>query len=86
MNPNLPAIVAKYSSGELQHIMRTLNAELEADMLAGVKGTQQHAGKLEMLAAMGAELSKRKAPRFHPSYFDTCMEDGIRYSIQVRVF
>jgi hypothetical protein len=76
-------IVEGMGSYELRHVRDTLNAELEAGMQQGVKGTQAHEGKLEMLAAICAELDTRPVPSLP---VDICHEDGVRYAVTVRVF
>jgi hypothetical protein len=86
MNTTIRQAVAKFGSWELRQARRSLEAELMAACAAGVKGTQAHAGQLEMLAAIGAELDARSALVPPPPFVDTCLEDGLRYSMQVRVF
>lgn len=84
------AAVAKFSTRELQHARRTIEAELLAACAAGVNGTQAHAGQLEMLGAIGAELDARNAREPLPPFVDTCIEHGpggaLRLPFQIRVF
>lgn len=61
MNETIAAVVARHDSSTLRHIRRALEAELLAACEGGENGTQAHAGKLEMLAAVGAALDHRGA-------------------------
>ena len=79
-------IARLYTSSELRHVRRTIEAELIAAAKAGTRFTQTHVGQLEMLEACGQELLARGALLPPPPFVDTCIEDGIRYSMQVRVF
>lgn len=83
---NIALIAAAMSSAALRYVRRVLEAEMLEAVEQGVTMTQSHVGKLEMLSAIGMELYKRGALLPPPSSFDTCMEDGVRYSMQVRVF
>jgi hypothetical protein len=80
--------VKTMGSYTLRHIRRTLEAELLAEVAAGVKFTQAHVGKLEMLQAAGEELYARPGDQLiDPApWIDTNTEDGIRYGIVMRVF
>jgi hypothetical protein len=86
MYTSVQTIVATKSSRELQHLRRTLEAELLADIKAAVQATQAHAGKLEMLTAVGAELNKRGHLLPFPAWQETDLEDGHRLSFSIRVF
>lgn len=70
---------------ELQHARRVLEAEAIAWCSTGVN-TQALVGKIELMTAIGAELDARGELLPEAAYRDVCMEDGIRYSMQVRVF
>ena len=70
---------------ELQHARRALEAEAIDWCMAGVN-TQAMVGKIELLTAIGSELDARGALLPDVAYRDVCAEDGIRYSMQVRVF
>lgn len=83
---NCNRVTSRMGSRDLQHVRRTLERELADAMAAGETGTQAHAGKLEMLAACGAELDRRGHLLPPPAFRDVCVEDGIRYPMQVRVF
>ena len=87
MTPEIIAKVAsKQSDAALRHVRSTLEAEMLAAIAAGERGTQAHAGKLEMLAAVGAELDRRGALAPPPPYVEVDREDGQRISFSVRVF
>ncbi len=58
-NSNTARAAAALDTDTLRHIARTLNAELEADMLAGVRGTQAHIGRIELATACANELLAR---------------------------
>lgn len=84
------AAIAKFSTRELQHARRTIEAELLAACAAGVDGTQAHVGQLELLSAIGAELDARNALEPLSPFVDTCIEHGpggvLRLPFQIRVF
>lgn len=90
METTISAAIAKFSTIELQHARRAIEAELFAACIAGVNGTQAHAGQLEMLGAIGAELDARSALDPLPPFVDTCIEHGpgeaLRLPFQIRVF
>jgi hypothetical protein len=89
MNDNaVTRTVKTMGSYTLRHIRRTLEAELLADVAADVKFTQAHVGKLEMMEAAGAELYSRPGNELVPPapWIATNTEDGIRYSITMKVY
>lgn len=79
----IQTVVRSYGYYQLKEVQETLTRELEAAMQAGERGTQAHAGKLEMLAAIGKELSHRNPP---VPWVEVSREDGIRHVTTVRVF
>ena len=87
MNTNTQNVAKTLGSYTLRHIRRTLEAEMLASVAANETGTQMHVGKLEMLAAVGAELDARGELLDPPPFMETDLEDGrIRLSYSVRVF
>jgi len=83
----MPKIVAKMDTLTLQHVRRTIEAEMLAACAAAVRGTQAHIGQLEMLAAVGAELDARGALLPPPPYVEVRDEaGGPSLSFAVRVF
>jgi hypothetical protein len=80
-------IARLYCSADLRHIRRTIEAEMIKQLTVDkVRATQAHVGQLEMLQAVGEELAARNALLPPPPFVDTCIEDDIRYSMQVRVY
>lgn len=75
-------IVKHYTSDELRHIRRVCE-ERAIELLTTTNSTHAALGMIEIATACGEELYER-SKRVH--YVDTCVEDGIRYSMQVRVF
>jgi hypothetical protein len=85
MMQNVISVCARTSSWKLAHVRDSLERELHVAMSQGVNGTQAHVGMLEMLQACSDELDRR-AYVSPPPFRDISHEDGIRYSITVRVF
>jgi hypothetical protein len=56
---NTANVAATMNTADLLHVARVLNAEVEAAMAAGERGTQAHFGKIELAQACGAELVRR---------------------------
>ena len=80
-------VAARMETHTLRHVCKTLEAEMLALIQGGLtRGTQAHVGMLEMMQACGAELDARGALLPPPPFVDVCVEDGIRYSMQVRVW
>lgn len=86
MKTTVQNVVAAYDSRTLQHLRRTLELEMTQACDAGVRGTQSHVGQLEMLTAIGAELDTRGHLAPLPAFVDLNHEDGIRFSITVRIY
>ena len=58
-NTNVKSVAQTMGTCDLLHVARTLNAEVEGAMLAGVTGTQAHMGMIELAQACGPELVAR---------------------------
>lgn len=86
MNQIVANAVAKFESHDLRHVRRTVEAEMLAAVAREEEMTQAHIGQIELITAIGAELSKRGELMEPPPYFDTCWVDGHRLSFQIRVF
>lgn len=86
MQNQCEAVASAAESHVLRHVRRALESELIAFCATGQRGTQAHVGRLELLAAVGAELDHRSALHEPPPYVDLCVENGVRLSFQIRVF
>lgn len=87
MNDAIRNVVALYGVLTLQHVRAALETELATACRDGVKMTQAHVGKIELMEACATELDKRGWLQIEPPpYVDICHEDGIRTSTSVRVF
>lgn len=80
---SLQTVIAAQASKDLRQTQKALEKEMLDACSQGVKGTQAHAGKLEMLAAIGSELDKRSKSA---SFQDVSHEGGVRFSVTVRVY
>jgi hypothetical protein len=78
-------VAKKMNSAALRHVRATTEAEAIARCNAG-ESSIAILGLIELATACGEELDARGDRLPAPPYFDTCMEDGIRYSVQIRVF
>lgn len=58
-NEHIANAARKMTTTDLSRVVRALESELVADIVASVVGTQAHAGKLEMLDACGREIAGR---------------------------
>lgn len=86
MNNTTTALVAKkMTSAALRHVREATETEAIARVNTG-ESSIAVLGLIELATACGLELDARGDRMPAPPYFDTCMEDGIRYSMQVRVF
>lgn len=92
MNQQTVSNVAKnMTTFALFTVARSLNAELMARFADSTNGTLADMGRIEMAQACTDELVSRGYLRGYKADgsdlpFTTCVEDGIRYSMQVRVF
>lgn len=82
---NAANVAKKLGTLTIQHIRRTCEAEAIARAYAGESSTAI-LGLIELATACGNELDDRGHLLAQPAYFDTCIEDGIRYPMQVRVW
>lgn len=82
--------VAKFSTADLQTARKAIEAEQIAACTAQAgRMTQANVGQLEMLEAIGAELSARNSlleALAGPAWVEVDREDGFRLSFSVRVF
>jgi hypothetical protein len=85
MTNTIECAVKRFSTLQLQQVRRALELEALAWCQSGAN-SQALLGKIELLTAVGAELDLRSALQPSPLYVDTCMEDGVRHQMQVRVF
>lgn len=90
MNNAIAEVVARYSSSDLRHVRRTLEAELLEHCASGAPSTQAHVGKLEILSAVGAELDHRGALFPPPAWVETNTvseyDATARLSFAIRVY
>lgn len=78
--------VEKFGSYVLRYLRDKLEAELLADMAAGVQGNQTHLGKLEMLRAIGEVLDERNALNTPPATVLVWYEDNCKLQRPITVF
>jgi hypothetical protein len=86
MNETIKQTVKGFGTLTLQHVRRTIEAEMIAAMTANVKMTQAHVGQIELMTAIGAELDERGQLNPLPAYFDVSWEDGIKAENSIRCF
>jgi hypothetical protein len=58
-NTNIKNVAASMNTSDLLHVVRALNAEVGAAMVAGERGTQAHFGKIDLAQACADELLRR---------------------------
>jgi hypothetical protein len=86
MDETIRNSISTFSTVELQCARRALENEMLEAVRECIQGTMTHAGKLELLAAIGAELDKRGHLLPVPHWQEVDTEDGHRLSFSVRVF
>lgn len=86
MNATIASVVARYDSRTLQHVRRTIEAEQIAAVSKDARMTQANVGQLELLEAVGAELSRRGHLAPFAPWVEVRSEDGFALANAIRVF
>jgi hypothetical protein len=82
---NTTTVAKKMNSAALRHVRATTEAEAIARIAAG-ESSIAILGLIELATACGLELDARGDRLPPPPWVETNMEDGIRYSVTMRVF
>ena len=88
MKATVQSVIALHDSQTLRHVKATIEREqIAAIELQNGRMTQSNVGQLEILAAIGAELSSREDRLSRlPAWVEVRSENGFALSNAIRVF